>query len=101
MTAGRGRAGAAEVLLGQHNTEMSMGGMVDKPQDGLGSLWEQILDKEEETGALGGLVKRPTLDFSSSHDLRVKRWSLELDSVLSVEPARILSHPPPLPLSPL
>lgn len=33
------------------------------------------------------LVKCPTLDFGSGHDLRVKRLNLVLGSLLSLEPA--------------
>jgi len=45
------------------------------------------------------LVKHPTLDFSSGHDLRVIRSNPALGSVLSVEPAwDSLSLPLPLPL---
>ena len=33
------------------------------------------------------LVKRPTLDFGSGHDLTVVQWSPMSGSVLNVEPA--------------
>ena len=45
-------------------------------------------DLKEGGGRLvAQLVKHPTIDFDSSHDLRVVRWSPASDSMLRMEPA--------------
>lgn len=41
----------------------------------------------EIKGCPGGSVKRPTLDFSSDHDLRVVRLSPILGSTLGMKPS--------------
>ena len=63
------------------------------------ALFFSILRKRNEGAWVAQLVKHPTLDFCSSHDLGVLGWSPALDSTLSgglLEDSLSPSDPPPL-----
>ena len=60
--------------------------MGDKEQNG-SSINNYVKSKYSRGAWVAHFVKHPTLGFSSSHDLRVLRWSLALGSGLGMEPA--------------